>query len=52
MTGYATSIDTHWGNSLQGIFIKWQNTAVDTAGTIDADTTLSLTVDMYMYGAL
>lgn len=50
-TGFATSFDSFWGNSLQGIFINWQNTAV-ADGTIDGTTTLSLTCSLYMYGAL
>ena len=51
-TPQATSISSYWGNALQGIYITWGNTATDCAGTIAADTEMSINVDIRLYGVL
>lgn len=45
-----TEVFSAWGNSVQGIFITWGNTAADSSGTISGTTEMLIDVDLRLYG--
>lgn len=47
----ATSFTSYWGNALMGIYVKWENSATSSAGTVAAGTKLKATFTLNFYAA-
>jgi hypothetical protein len=46
-TGFATSLETFWGNSLQGFYITWEHKAVKE--TVTATSEMEFTIDLRLF---
>ena len=46
-----TSIASHYGTGILGMWVTWKNSAVDVTGTVNGTTELEVDLDLRLYGA-